>query len=162
MRTSPISFDDAKKIDKFLFDLCVYECAGGKMYAPESIEDFMSFQKRAVDLFNKLKRAIQTGEVTLEDIEAHIVSRNAALRQLDETETEDIDAAIKRWEQEEGSSNLSIAIMKEFMDYLSTASNQCATAEMSSKQTEKTKRLDEGDTTENDGEQQRDENGQDD
>ena len=127
MFTSPISYDKAQQLDKILNDLAVYECTGGKAFLPESREEFIDFQKRINAMFNRMKVAIQKGEMTFRDMESHIVARNAAILQPQDTQEVDIDAVIKGWEQTydehqtHDEHQTEIDILQGFVDYLRQA-----------------------------------------
>ncbi len=90
------SFEDACALDKYLFQLSMYEICGGKMIAFQSQEDYSKVQVKAVERFNYYKRMIQLGEFTIYDISNMIVDKNAALPELDLKVNLNSDESISR------------------------------------------------------------------
>ena len=127
MNKSSISYGDAKKLDKFLFDLAVYECTGGKIFAPESMDEMIEFQKRAAETFNRFKFGIRSGEFTIDDLESHIVARNSAVKMDDENPYDDIDEAIKQWEKDELlQQKASVDLVQGFIEYMQRVAQENA------------------------------------
>lgn len=98
---SPISYNEARKLDNILYELCIYDVSNGQMLSFEEPEEIMDLQKQIADRFNLYKRLIQLGEVTFEELISDITARNSAINySYTEVNNENIEDKIAEWEEE--------------------------------------------------------------
>lgn len=96
---------EAMMRDKLLFDMSTYLVCNGMIMRPQTDEEFEEYHNRIVTCFNNLKRQIQNGEFTFEQIVDDIIARcgpvdKSGMLYNDLDSDERINKVIKSFEQE--------------------------------------------------------------
>jgi len=96
------TLDDARRIDKLIFDLAFYEITQGLIPTEVNQDSMVSLHKEATEKFNYFKKLIKSGEYSLSELERDIVDRYCAIpSQKPKFDLEQIDKVVDEWEKEE-------------------------------------------------------------
>ena len=97
-----MSLSEARRYDRLLMELASYEVSKG--LAPTHIEtggELIDFQKEVLKKFNYFKKLVQTGEITLDELEDDVVSRNGPFYVEPEKHIDDLDKFVEDYDKAE-------------------------------------------------------------
>jgi hypothetical protein len=86
-----MSLEEAKLLDQKILSLASYDVTNGLMPILKSSSEMVTFQRDIFERFNQYKKLIQAGEFTLDQLEADVVARNAAVSLFKEIDYDEDD-----------------------------------------------------------------------
>lgn len=95
------TLDDAKRMDKLIFDLAFYEVTNGLLPVALDYDNMMSLNEQATKKFNEFKKLLRMNEYTLEELERDVVNRNSPMPPKKFNLDGDLGAKIDSFEKEE-------------------------------------------------------------
>jgi hypothetical protein len=96
-----MSLDEARKRDKLIYDLALYEVTKGLIPTKVNSEVAQDLGTGINKQFNQFKRLLQSGEYTLEELENDVASRNSATPQSDEVSIDNIDEFVTNYDKKQ-------------------------------------------------------------
>ena len=101
MKKKYYTMEEAKRMDKLIFELAFYEVTSGLLPLTFDYENIMKWNEKATKKFNEFKLLLRMGEYTLEELERDVVNRNSPMPPQKLDLSDDLDSKIVQFEKEE-------------------------------------------------------------